>query len=541
MDQNALIDQNCEDDIPQLEVRKSPDENSRKASSEEDKDPFSAPDKPIRSETFSEVKERQHDLTSTIDKVAIKEKDVTETPSEVDLSVSRSDSTTEPNKESESTLINQNQKKPTVVSEERELMTTTDTTVCHPQSSDIKFTNPLGNNGSEQKIKVDDSQSILSSAPVSDATDSGHVRKLVMCDTPEAAVKQEDDYDDVKLQCDEKIGDSPELETKQQTRIPSILSQEKEVEDQSLPVVNLLQPLQVDETVNESRPDISFSLNEFGLVEVPRLIKGEIKKETVTASPRKDNIGRRIQDDNIMCCEGCGCYGMAGEFVAANSCSAACTRAILEKVRERQRREREAAKQKQRRDAKMGHRGERYQGGLKTTHYNEEYPWHEENGFEWQKYLEWSNSNAAPSAFFKGDPFPPAHKFSKMMKLEAIDPQNPSCICVVSVAEEAGPRLRLHFDGYSDSYDFWENANSENLFPVGWCLKNNQCLVPPKGMYLSSGDFSLIPFYFQDLLLPILTGSHTCQRPSLWEPQRTYSSTSSDTLTPLMAGRLVPS
>ena len=150
-------------------------------------------------------------------------------------------------------------------------------------------------------------------------------------------------------------------------------------------------------------------------------------------------------------------------------------------MRERQRREREALKQKQRRDARSGRKAEGSVSVPKTTHYNDEYPWHEENGFNWQKYLEWSSSKAAPSSLFKGDPFPPPHKFAKMMKLEAIDPQYPSCVCVVTVVEADGPRLRLHFDGYSDSYDFWENANSENLFPVGWCMRNNQCLQPPKG------------------------------------------------------------
>ena len=75
------------------------------------------------------------------------------------------------------------------------------------------------------------------------------------------------------------------------------------------------------------------------------------------------------------------------------------------------------------------------------------------------------------------------------MKLEAIDPLNPSCICVTSIVEVVGSRLRLHFDGYSDSYDFWENSNSENLFPVGWCLKNNQALQPPKGFTKNNFDW----------------------------------------------------
>ena len=44
-----------------------------------------------------------------------------------------------------------------------------------------------------------------------------------------------------------------------------------------------------------------------------------------------------------------------------------------------------------------------------------------------------------------------------------------------------GYRIRLHFDGYSDSYDFWENANSHNIFPPGWCKQHQQMLEPPKG------------------------------------------------------------
>ena len=124
-------------------------------------------------------------------------------------------------------------------------------------------------------------------------------------------------------------------------------------------------------------------------------------------------------------------------------------------------------------------------GQPRTGHYNEDYCWQTSDGFDWLKYLEWTSSKAAPVTFFKPDPFPSAHRFTKLLKLEAVDPLNQSCICVVTVAEVVGPRLRLHFDGYSDSYDFWENCNSENLFPVGWCSKNNQRLVPPKGIFIS--------------------------------------------------------
>lgn len=74
----------------------------------------------------------------------------------------------------------------------------------------------------------------------------------------------------------------------------------------------------------------------------------------------------------------------------------------------------------------------------------------------------------------------PAMEFQKDMKLEAVDPKHPSYFCVVTVAEVKGARLRLHFDGWSESYDFWANADSEFIFPVNWCSRNNQTLHPPR-------------------------------------------------------------
>ena len=44
-----------------------------------------------------------------------------------------------------------------------------------------------------------------------------------------------------------------------------------------------------------------------------------------------------------------------------------------------------------------------------------------------------------------------------------------------------GFRVLIHFDGYSRAYDFWENAGSPNLFPVGWCEAHKQKLFPPPG------------------------------------------------------------
>lgn len=59
----------------------------------------------------------------------------------------------------------------------------------------------------------------------------------------------------------------------------------------------------------------------------------------------------------------------------------------------------------------------------------------------------------------------------------------------------SGYRLRLHFDGYSDTYDFWVNADSDSIFPCGWCEKNGQKLRPPKNyeLPLSSTQASTSP------------------------------------------------
>lgn len=41
--------------------------------------------------------------------------------------------------------------------------------------------------------------------------------------------------------------------------------------------------------------------------------------------------------------------------------------------------------------------------------------------------------------------------------------------------------FRLHFDGYPENYDFWCNADSMDIFPMGWCEKHGHVLHPPPG------------------------------------------------------------
>ncbi|XP_022236007.1 lethal(3)malignant brain tumor-like protein 1 [Limulus polyphemus] len=103
--------------------------------------------------------------------------------------------------------------------------------------------------------------------------------------------------------------------------------------------------------------------------------------------------------------------------------------------------------------------------------------------FSWSTYLDQEKAKAVPVKVFRDYQSFPTTKngFKVGMKLEGIDPRHPSMICVLTIAEVSGFRLRLHFDGYSDCYDFWVNADSPDIFPVGWCERTGHKLNPPKG------------------------------------------------------------
>ena len=69
------------------------------------------------------------------------------------------------------------------------------------------------------------------------------------------------------------------------------------------------------------------------------------------------------------------------------------------------------------------------------------------------------------------------------MKLEARDRSSPdNNYWVATVVMASGPLLLLRFDGDDDrSGDFWCDARSEDLQPVGFCAESNNVLVPPEG------------------------------------------------------------
>ncbi|KAK2587825.1 hypothetical protein KPH14_003926 [Odynerus spinipes] len=236
----------------------------------------------------------------------------------------------------------------------------------------------------------------------------------------------------------------------------------------------------------------------------------------------EDRKTRTVSADTVYHCEGCGCYGLAAEFESPISCSPSCTEIIESKKQPTMRKEKDLkdlrAKRKRKRllqeqqqaketeeklDEKLqekvksetdedtkdtiGGMDDECQGDSSES----KYPWQTGKlGFSWPKYLEHCKAKAAPVKLFK-DPFPYGkNNFKVGMKLEGIDPEHPSRYCVLTVVEVVGYRIRLHFDGYPENYDFWVNADSMDIFPVGWSEKNGHRLDPPKGYVPSNFNWN---------------------------------------------------
>lgn len=99
--------------------------------------------------------------------------------------------------------------------------------------------------------------------------------------------------------------------------------------------------------------------------------------------------------------------------------------------------------------------------------------------FNWQTYLEHTNSTAAADSLFTLAV--PPHEFDIGMKLEAVDQTDPSTITVASVSQVVGRTMWVLLDGYkNDSVEHIYDVESLDLFPVGWCSMNGHPLVTPR-------------------------------------------------------------
>lgn len=274
--------------------------------------------------------------------------------------------------------------------------------------------------------------------------------------------------------------------------------------------------------------EIQFQTNEFGLIDLVNQSDNDTNESNETmkfVTPKKEVLegsakeNKQTSPDDMYRCEICGCHGMAAEFVTPNYCSFSCQNdgRIIQKKREKERLDSLKRKNKVKKslikklpsESDMLYEKDeklllkQYDSMPSDSRLsnedieNEKYPWMcGKNGFSWMKYLDHCKAKAAPVKLFK-DPFPyNKNGFKVGMRMEAIDPSHPSLFCVVSVAEVQGYRMRLHFDDYPDIYDYWVNADSQDIFPAGWCEKNGRTLKPPSSC--NPATFAW-PFYLRQM------------------------------------------
>ena len=67
------------------------------------------------------------------------------------------------------------------------------------------------------------------------------------------------------------------------------------------------------------------------------------------------------------------------------------------------------------------------------------------------------------------------------MKLETTDPRNQTSVCIATVVDTLGPRIRLRLAGCDDQNDFWRMVDSSNIHPIGNNEKKGLPLQPPLG------------------------------------------------------------
>ncbi|XP_035768009.1 lethal(3)malignant brain tumor-like protein 4 [Neolamprologus brichardi] len=104
---------------------------------------------------------------------------------------------------------------------------------------------------------------------------------------------------------------------------------------------------------------------------------------------------------------------------------------------------------------------------------------HSETEFDWQQYLQSTDSQSAPAALFTC--CTGGCGFRVGMKLEAVDRKNPGLVCVASVADVIDDCFLVHFDNWDDTYDYWCDSSSPYIHPVGWCEEQGRPLTAPQG------------------------------------------------------------
>ncbi|XP_012258753.2 scm-like with four MBT domains protein 1 [Athalia rosae] len=101
--------------------------------------------------------------------------------------------------------------------------------------------------------------------------------------------------------------------------------------------------------------------------------------------------------------------------------------------------------------------------------------------FDWDAYLEATNSKAALESSFTERQSALDAGFEIGMYLEAVDPENENTICAAHITKIVDNLLWIKLDNYEDFRpEHIVSTHSLQIFPVGWCESNSYTLKPPK-------------------------------------------------------------
>ncbi|XP_017006212.2 uncharacterized protein l(3)mbt [Drosophila takahashii] len=234
---------------------------------------------------------------------------------------------------------------------------------------------------------------------------------------------------------------------------------------------------------NLQNSTIRFELNQFNLLQINERCPPRQGPAAYFERALYDRPGRRPSGSIhplLYLCQRCNCHGPAADFLAPHYCSVGC-------VRRAQKRRLPPSNQK---DSKLSRTEQAAPPPAKSQSKSlaaiqeqlaQRSKEKSRKPFRWSEYLKTKGKDVAAPIHLFLNPFPISPNcFERGMKLEAIDPENCSLFCVCSIVEVRGYRLKLSFDGYSSMYDFWVNADSQDIFPPGWCDETARVLQAPK-------------------------------------------------------------
>ena len=108
--------------------------------------------------------------------------------------------------------------------------------------------------------------------------------------------------------------------------------------------------------------------------------------------------------------------------------------------------------------------------------------WKDVSSFTWEEYLYIIQAQAVPSTSFTTRP---VTGFEIGHRLEVVDKRNQILIRAATIVDVESHAVTVHFDGWSDVYDYMIDDDSFDLHPCGFCEKTGHPFCPP----LTARDF----------------------------------------------------